>query len=122
VQENAMDKTPTTKDAGRQWNDDEGVDLRFRLVEELHEIVADEAEALAGYADILEADNPYLEDADKRLIKAIMQNERDHEDKINAIIRRLDGLVANSNVDELAKTEKTETTSKSDPFMEGLGN
>lgn len=117
-----MDKTPTTKDAGRQWNDDEGVDLRFRLVEELHEIVADEAEALAGYADILEADNPYLEDADKRLIKAIMQNERDHEDKINAIIRRLDGLVANSNVDELAKTEKTETTSKSDPFMEGLGN
>lgn len=109
-----MDKNATTKDAGRQWNDDEGVDLRFRLVEELNELVQDEADANAGYADILEHDNPYLEESDKATIKAIMANEKDHQEKLNAIIRRLDGIVASSNVEDITKEKE------SDPFEEGL--
>jgi rubrerythrin len=110
------DKTATTKDAGRQWTEDNGIDLRFRLVEELHELVKDEAEANAGYADILEHDNPYLEESDKKTIKAIIANEKDHADKLNAIIRRLDGIVADSNVAEISGKKD-----EPDAFLDGLG-
>jgi rubrerythrin len=84
----------------RQYNDDEEKDLLWGLNDDIWDYVADEAEAIEGYADLLEKDNPYLTDSMRKRICAIIRNEKDHVRILMEISEELDGLSPNSNVTE----------------------
>jgi hypothetical protein len=92
----------TTGSVTRQYNDDENRDNLWGIIDDLHELIEDEFDALHGYADFLESDNPHITDAHKAVIAAIMQNEKDHAILLQEIVKELDGLEPNSNVAELA--------------------
>lgn len=94
----------TTKDAGRQWNDDEGKDLKARFLESLHDLDADEAEARAGYAELDESDNPYYRTTARAIVRFNSKQERLHQDLIHFIVDAVeDGKEPKLNVDALRK-------------------
>lgn len=86
----------------KQTTDNADNYLKQQLLAQLHSLVKDEAEALEEYAKLLECDNPFLTGTDINTIKAITANEKDHENKLNEIIKKIDGVNADSNIEELA--------------------
>ncbi|MFV0485365.1 MAG: hypothetical protein ACK5MU_04050 [Candidatus Saccharimonadales bacterium] len=94
----------TTKDAGRQWNDDEGRDLKARFLENLHDLDADEAEARAGYAELDESDNPYYGTVARAIVRFNSKQERMHQDLLHFIADSVeDGKEPKLNIDAVRK-------------------
>lgn len=77
-----------TGSATRQYNDNSSKDPLYGLLHELSDLAQDEDEANSGYFEILEQYPDQLDDEDKKLIAAIIQDENGHHDILRYIMEK----------------------------------